>query len=101
VRRWGLIDEDDVWRCSQPLIAMTSPTGSPRCCLAVCEAGTLTGQYLSGENASACRRHAGRGSLVDVEARGLHNLKGVDVRIPLGTLTGGDRPCRSGNPRRA
>jgi excinuclease ABC subunit A len=55
---------------------------------AVREAGTLTGQYLSGEKrigVPSARRPAVRW----LEATGatLHNLKGVDVRIPLGTLT--------------
>ena len=55
---------------------------------AVREAGTLTGQYLSGEKrigVPSARRPAVRW----LEAKGatLHNLKGVDVRIPLGTLT--------------
>ncbi|HEY6090395.1 MAG TPA: excinuclease ABC subunit UvrA [Gemmatimonadales bacterium] len=55
---------------------------------AVREAGTLTGQYLSGEKCigvPSARRPAVRW----LEAKGarLHNLAGVDVKIPLGTLT--------------
>src|SRR3989442_1121476 len=51
-------------------------------------AGTLTGQYLSGEKrigVPSARRTARRW----LEGKGarLHNLQGVDTRIPLGTLT--------------
>jgi excinuclease ABC subunit A len=52
------------------------------------EAGTLTGQYLSGEKrigVPSARRPA-RGWLTVTGAR-LHNLAGADVRVPLGTLT--------------
>src|SRR5712691_10078646 len=52
------------------------------------EAGTLTGQYLSGEKrigVPSARRPAVR--WLDVTGATLHNLRGVDVRIPLGTLT--------------
>src|ERR1700694_2732861 len=55
---------------------------------AVREAGTLTGQYLSGEKrigVPSARRPAVR--WLDVKGARLHNLTGVDARIPLGTLT--------------
>src|SRR5438046_1183676 len=51
-------------------------------------AGTLTGQYLSGEKrigVPSARRPARR--WLDVKGARLHNLRGVDTRIPLGTLT--------------
>src|SRR5881296_197061 len=51
-------------------------------------AGTLTGQYLSGEKCigvPSARRPARR--WLDVKGARLHNLHGVDTRIPLGTLT--------------
>jgi excinuclease ABC subunit A len=55
---------------------------------AVREAGTLTGQYLCGEKrigVPSARRPAVR--WLDVKGARLHNLAGVDARIPLGTLT--------------
>src|SRR6266545_4697206 len=51
-------------------------------------AGTLTGQYLSGEKrigVPSVRRPARR--WLEVKGARLHNLQGVDTRIPLGTLT--------------
>src|SRR6266850_2006663 len=51
-------------------------------------AGTLTGQYLSGEKrigVPSARRAARR--WLEVKGARLHNLHGVDTRIPLGTLT--------------
>src|SRR5881296_2833908 len=52
------------------------------------DAGTLTGQYLSGEKRIGVpsARRAAKGWLTMQGAR-LHNLHGVDARIPLGTLT--------------
>ena len=50
---------------------------------------TLTGQYLSGQRrigVPSVRRVAGPQWLALTGAR-LHNLQGVDVRIPIGTLT--------------
>jgi excinuclease ABC subunit A len=54
----------------------------------VTTAGTLTGQYLSGEKrigVPSARRPASR--WLTVRGAHLHNLDGVDVRIPLQTLT--------------
>src|SRR6266545_55906 len=54
----------------------------------VSAAGTLTGQYLSGEKCigvPSARRPARR--WLEVKGARLHNLQGVDTRIPLGTLT--------------
>src|SRR5438309_2220945 len=51
-------------------------------------AGTLTGQYLSGEKCigvPSARRPARR--WLEVKGARLHNLRDVDTRIPLGTLT--------------
>src|SRR5207244_12061043 len=51
-------------------------------------AGTLTGQYLSGEKrigVPSARRTARR--WLELKGARLHNLQGVDTRIPLGTLT--------------
>ena len=52
------------------------------------EAGTLTGQYLTGEKCigvPSARRPAAR--WLEIQGARLHNLGGVNTRIPLGTLT--------------
>jgi excinuclease ABC subunit A len=52
------------------------------------EAGTLTGQYLSGEKCigvPSARRPAAR--WLTVRGARLHNLRGVDARVPLATFT--------------
>jgi len=52
------------------------------------EAGTLTGQYLTGEKrigVPSARRPATR--WLTIQGGRLHNLDGVNTRIPLGTLT--------------
>ncbi|MGH7569261.1 MAG: excinuclease ABC subunit UvrA [Gemmatimonadales bacterium] len=52
------------------------------------EAGTLTGQYLAGEKrigVPSARRPAAR--WLEVRGASLHNVREVDVRIPLETLT--------------
>jgi excinuclease ABC subunit A len=54
----------------------------------VTAAGTLTGQYLSGEKRIAvpsARRPAAR--WLTLRGARLHNLRDVDVRVPLGTFT--------------
>jgi excinuclease ABC subunit A len=52
------------------------------------EAGTLTGQYLTGEKrigVPSARRPAAR--WLEIQGARLHNLAGVSTRIPFGTLT--------------
>jgi len=53
-------------------------------------AGTLTGQYLSGEKrigVPSARRPPRGGRWLGVKGARQHNLRDVDARIPLGTLT--------------
>jgi excinuclease ABC subunit A len=52
-------------------------------------ADTLTGRYLSGREEIAVpeRRRPTRGPRIRIEGATEHNLRGVDVEIPLGALT--------------
>jgi len=51
--------------------------------------GSLTGRYLAGDLAIAVpeRRRPGNGHFIELYGCTHHNLKGVDLRIPLGTFT--------------
>lgn len=57
--------------------------------VAMCDGGSVTGQWLRGDRALAVsrQRRAARGWMTIRGARA-NNLRGDDVRIPLGTLTG-------------
>jgi excinuclease ABC subunit A len=51
-------------------------------------ADTSTGRYLSGRSSVLSSKRRGvNGKLVILKGARLHNLKGVDIEIPLGTLT--------------
>ena len=52
-------------------------------------AGSITGEYLAGRRRIAvpARRRPGSGAAVTVRGCRANNLRGIDVRIPLGTLT--------------
>ena len=60
--------------------------GTPK---ALTEADTATGRFLSGRASIEIpeRRRAVDGPALELRGAKLHNLDGVDVRIPLGTLT--------------
>ncbi|HEY3281763.1 MAG TPA: excinuclease ABC subunit UvrA, partial [Armatimonadota bacterium] len=50
---------------------------------------SITGQFLSGTRAIMVpeRRREGSGDWLEVLGASQHNLKGIDLRVPLGTLT--------------
>ncbi|MBO5138081.1 MAG: excinuclease ABC subunit UvrA [Bacilli bacterium] len=50
---------------------------------------SLTGQYLSGKKCieTPKERRKGNGKYIEIKGAKSHNLKNIDVKIPLGTLT--------------
>ncbi len=63
--------------------------GPPKEFLKKKNAGSITSDYLSGRRKIAIpeERRTGNGKFLTLKGAGGNNLKGVDIKIPLGTLT--------------